>query len=153
MAKRVKWEKMPLGARQNHLCLKAKKMNGHEMRVWNYLKNGILGYRFVWNAPLLGYFPDFLSERLKWVIEIDGSSHIGREEWDENRDWAMQRAGYLVIRYKTTMSSQAIYRDIVKRVTEADEAIKYANSKRARIDAWVTEGELQEEPLTTDGAA
>lgn len=144
MTKRAKWEKMPLGSRQNHLCRKAKKQDGHELQVWAYLKKGVLGYHFVWNAPLLGYFPDFLSERLKWVIEIDGSSHIGRESWDQDRDWAMQRAGYLVIRYKTTMSSYAIYRDIIKRVTEADEAIKYSASMRKNIDAWVAEGDLQE---------
>ena len=42
------------------------------------------------------YIVDFLIE--KTVIELDGSSHIGREVYDEVRDSNIRAAGYRVIR-------------------------------------------------------
>jgi very-short-patch-repair endonuclease len=52
------------------------------------------------NVPLLGYEVDFLWEAARLVVEADGGRHVGeRRERDNERDLALQRAGYLVRRY------------------------------------------------------
>jgi very-short-patch-repair endonuclease len=52
------------------------------------------------NVPLLGYEVDFLWEAARLVVEADGGHHVGdRRERDNERDLALQRAGYLVRRY------------------------------------------------------
>lgn len=45
-----------------------------------------------------GYIVDFLDRENRVVIEVDGSSHDDREEYDAERDDRLQEAGYRVIR-------------------------------------------------------
>lgn len=47
---------------------------------------------------LCGYIVDFLDRGNKVVIEVDGSSHIGKEAEDAERDAVMRAEGYRVIR-------------------------------------------------------
>lgn len=47
---------------------------------------------------LCGYIVDFLDREQRVVIEVDGSSHDGREQYDADRDEAMRAAGYRVLR-------------------------------------------------------
>ena len=47
---------------------------------------------------VLGYIVDFLDREKKVVIEVDGSSHEGKQGYDNDRDEAMRAAGYRVIR-------------------------------------------------------
>lgn len=57
-----------------------------------------LGCEVLPQQVVCGYIVDFL-DPLKWVvIEVDGSSHDGREEYDAQRDDIMREAGYRVIR-------------------------------------------------------
>lgn len=88
------------------------------------LKKGVRGYHFVWNAPLLGYFPNFLCERLKWVIEVDGSSHVGREDWAHDRDLVMTQNGYVVHRFNANIPCGAIHQTIVERMDAANVATR-----------------------------
>lgn len=55
------------------------------------------------NVPLLGYEVDFLWERARLVVEADGNDHmdVGQRDRDNRRDFALQRAGYLVRRYSS----------------------------------------------------
>lgn len=43
------------------------------------------------------YIVDFFCPNANVVIEIDGSSHIGKEEYDQNRDLYLERLGLTVI--------------------------------------------------------
>jgi very-short-patch-repair endonuclease len=45
-----------------------------------------------------GYIVDFLDRENKVVIEVDGTSHKGREVADKERDEAMRADGYRIIR-------------------------------------------------------
>ena len=47
---------------------------------------------------LLGYIVDFLDRENKVVIEVDGTSHDDRHEYDAERDAIMRADGYRVIR-------------------------------------------------------
>ncbi len=51
------------------------------------------------NKPLIGRFwGDFVWEKYKLIVEIDGNSHDGREEKDEMRDALLIFHGYRVLR-------------------------------------------------------
>jgi very-short-patch-repair endonuclease len=62
-------------------------------------KNGIKG--FLRNRCLVGrFFGDFVWRQEKVVVEIDGSSHVGKEEYDRKRDAFLTENGYRVYRVK-----------------------------------------------------
>lgn len=48
-----------------------------------------------------GYIVDFLDRANRVVIEVDGSSHDGKEDYDGERDAIMQADGYRVIRIQS----------------------------------------------------
>ena len=48
------------------------------------------------------YIADFYIPNLKLVIEVDGSSHFGREQYDRQRDLYMERKGYRILRFTNT---------------------------------------------------
>jgi very-short-patch-repair endonuclease len=47
---------------------------------------------------VMGWIVDFLDRENKVVIEVDGTSHDGKTDYDNDRDQAMRAAGYRVIR-------------------------------------------------------
>lgn len=71
----------------------------------------VVGRRFV---------VDFFLPRLKLAIELDGSSHAGKEDRDAKRDqWIYQNAGITVLRYnayQSIINPSSILRDIDERV-------------------------------------
>ena len=61
--------------------------------------NGVRRYHR--NLPLLDrYLGDFVWIRARIVIEIDGRSHAGKEEYDRERDYNLSRDGWRVWRIK-----------------------------------------------------
>ena len=76
--------------------------NYSEVVLWNELKNSkFCGLDFTRQAVVGSYIADFLCEAKKIIIEIDGSSHVGREEYDRVRDEYLAAAGYRVVRVST----------------------------------------------------
>ena len=58
-----------------------------EVLFWNAVKNGkLLGLDFDRQRIIGNYIVDFYVKRLGIVIEIDGSSHDEKEEYDIERD-------------------------------------------------------------------
>jgi len=58
-----------------------------EVLFWNAVKNKkFLGFDFDRQRIIGHYIVDFYIKRLGIVIEIDGSSHDEKEEYDEERD-------------------------------------------------------------------
>ena len=51
--------------------------------------------------PVLTYTVDFLWENARFVVEADGGDHLTptQRDSDNARDFALQRAGFLVRRY------------------------------------------------------
>ena len=72
-----------------------------EVLLWNKLKRKqFLGLDFT-REKVIGncYIADFFCPKKRIAIEIDGSSHIGKEKQDENRDYALlNELGIKVIR-------------------------------------------------------
>ena len=79
---------------QNHLNSYAKKLrkagNLSEVLLWNELKHGKSGYRFLRQRPIGKYIVDFYCHSLNLAIEIDGAAtHDSKIENDEARQKAL----------------------------------------------------------------
>jgi very-short-patch-repair endonuclease len=71
----------------------------HEALMWNQLKRKKLnGLDFDRQKIIGNYIVDFYCAERAVVLEIDGSSHEGREEYDERRDAFLRSLGLTVVR-------------------------------------------------------
>ncbi|MBZ0204199.1 MAG: DUF559 domain-containing protein [Ignavibacteria bacterium] len=71
-----------------------------ERLLWKEIKGRKLkGYQFSRQKPISNYIADFYSFKLKLVIELDGASHIGREEYDKKRQNDIELIGFTVLRF------------------------------------------------------
>ncbi len=68
---------------ESHLKLLARQLRKNstlsEVLLWNKIKNKAFGVEFHRQVPLRRYIVDFYCHELMLAIEIDGSSHIGKE--------------------------------------------------------------------------
>lgn len=91
-----------------NLKKRARKMRNNstkgEVKFWcEALRKKKTGYTFYRQKPLLHYIVDFYCAKLKLVVEIDGTSHEGREEYDKRRDKQLEGLGLKVVRYDDLM--------------------------------------------------
>ena len=71
-----------------------------EVLLWNQIKGRkIKGYQFMRQKPIMNYIVDFYSSKLKLVVEIDGDSHVGKEEKDEFRQSKIETLGIKFLRF------------------------------------------------------
>jgi very-short-patch-repair endonuclease len=71
-----------------------------EIMLWNELKGRKLrGYRFMRQKPIGEYIVDFFCSKLKLIIEIDGESHIGKEDYDRQRQQDLEDLGLTFLRF------------------------------------------------------
>ena len=69
-----------------------------EVLLWKYVRaKQIKGFQFNRQKPLGKFIADFYCKQLKLVIEIDGSSHDGKEEYDRDRENELQKLGLRVL--------------------------------------------------------
>ena len=72
----------------------------HEVILWNALKSGQMnGLDFDRQKIVGSYIVDFFCAEKGVVIEVDGSSHVGREEYDEVRSSYLFSLGLIIIRF------------------------------------------------------
>lgn len=87
---------------------------------------GVGGYKR--NPSLLKkYFGDFVWFNEKIVIEIDGASHIGKEEYDKKRDEDLTTAGFKVCRIR--MGDVLHAERIAIRLKEIVKEVRYINPR------------------------
>ena len=71
-----------------------------EKLLWNYLQNRrIAGYKFIRQYSIDKYVVDFYCPKAKLVIEIDGSSHDGREDYDKAREEMISSLEINILRF------------------------------------------------------
>ncbi len=72
-----------------------------ETTLWNLLRNRNLKYKFRRQHPIDFFIIDFYCAEAKLLIEIDGSSHLEKEqqEYDQARTEYLEARGYKVIRF------------------------------------------------------
>jgi adenine-specific DNA-methyltransferase len=70
-----------------------------EAALWQHLRRRQLdGHCFRRQRPIGPYFADFFCVAAKLVVEIDGTSHPGRERRDRLRDTFLRKRGIRVLR-------------------------------------------------------
>ncbi|MEZ5710905.1 MAG: DUF559 domain-containing protein [Blastomonas sp.] len=75
-------------------------MAGPEMQLWLQLRAGRFeGIKFRRQKVIGKYIADFAANAPRLVIELDGDTHAGREDYDDWRTNELQAAGYTVIRF------------------------------------------------------
>jgi very-short-patch-repair endonuclease len=71
-----------------------------ERRVWLQLRAGRFeGVKFRRQKVIGFYIADFAANEPKLVIELDGDTHAGQQEYDEARTRFLRREGYRVLRF------------------------------------------------------
>ena len=77
-----------------------KQMTKAEIKIWlEVLANKQQGYRFFRQKPLGTFVADFYCAKLALIIEVDGSSHVAKENVDLSRDLYFQQRGIITIRF------------------------------------------------------
>lgn len=68
--------------------------------LWQFLKNRQLqGYKFRRQHVVDDYILDFVCEKKKLVVELDGSQHLEELAYDEKRTRYLNEMGYRVLRF------------------------------------------------------
>ena len=71
-----------------------------EVLLWKCLRaKQMKGFQFNRQKPLGRFIADFYCKPLNLVIEIDGSSHEGKEQYDADREIELQKLGLYVLRF------------------------------------------------------
>lgn len=86
-----------------------KDMTPTEKILWQHLRGRrFVGYKFRRQHPLEPFIVDFYCESCKLIIELDGETHLTTEDYDSERKSALERKGYLVLRFW----NNAVYDDL-----------------------------------------
>jgi very-short-patch-repair endonuclease len=88
---------------KKHLKNKSRELRNNstlsEILLWNELKGRKMqGYQFMRQKPIDKYIVDFYCSKLKLIIEIDGTSHYGKEEKDKSRQEELEQLGLSFLR-------------------------------------------------------
>lgn len=103
-----------------------------EATIWRNLRNRNLKYKFRRQHPIDNFIIDFYCAEAKLLIEIDGESHLQKEqmEYDTARTEHLEEIGYKVIRFTNNnvrYSIHAVIDEIIKVVKDRVEALRKEN--------------------------
>ena len=71
-----------------------------EAKLWVYLRTlREDGIHFRRQHAVGPYIADFCAPRVKLIIELDGSQHLGQEEYDTERTAFLEAKGFHVLRF------------------------------------------------------
>jgi len=70
-----------------------------EILLWIKIKKKSLGYEFHRQVPIDNYIVDFYCHELMLAIEVDGSSHINKYDYDFMRQRRLESLGVSFIRF------------------------------------------------------
>ncbi len=94
------WRDLPFNPKLKGRARELRKAgNLAEILMWHRLRRKqLLGVNFIRQKIIGNYIVDFYCKELGIVLEIDGASHINREEYDRERDAFLEGFGLIVIR-------------------------------------------------------
>jgi very-short-patch-repair endonuclease len=93
-----------------------KRQTKQEEKLWWYLKDKRLGFKFRRQHSVGGYILDFYCKEKRLIIEIDGGIHQTKEnsEYDKIRDKFFTELDYKVLRFRNGEVEENIKRVIEK---------------------------------------
>jgi len=80
--------------------------NAPEQLLWSLLRGKQLGVWFRRQVPLGSFIADFAAPAAELVVEVDGRHHSSRCAADAQRDRALARMGYRVLRLEAALVLQ-----------------------------------------------
>lgn len=86
-----------------------------EKSLWEKLRKDQLGVRFLRQKPLGSYIADFYCAQARLCIELDGSSHDTKQEYDINRTAYLNDHHVRVLRFTNDEVEEDIDR-VVKEI-------------------------------------
>ena len=92
-----------------------------EVLLWNEIKNKKLGVQFLRQKPIGNYIVDFYCARLRLIIEIDGSSHDFKQDYDSFRYEYFKTIGLTVIKFtdiEIKRNLEAVLRSLNEKISE-----------------------------------
>lgn len=103
-----------------------------EATLWRHLRNRNLKYKFRRQHPIDFFIIDFYCAEAKLLIEIDGASHLAKEqmEYDKARTEYLEECGYKLIRFTNNdvrYNINTIADEIIKAVEKRIEEMNKAN--------------------------
>ena len=70
-----------------------------ERFLWKHIRGGQLNnYRFLRQKPIDEFIVDFFCRKLKFVIEIDGITHLEKKKYDDYREKKLKSMGLNILR-------------------------------------------------------
>jgi very-short-patch-repair endonuclease len=104
-----------------------------ELLVWNMiLRKDRLGYRFLRQKPIGQYIIDFYCSKLMLAIEIDGSTHDLKENYDFDRDIKLKQKGIKILHYEDEIVKhklEYVFDDIKLHIKDREKELNIANSQ------------------------
>ena len=71
-----------------------------ERKLWNLLRNRQLdGVKFRRQVPIDRYVGDFVCDRARLIVELDGGQHAEQQAYDDARTAVLEAHGYTVLRF------------------------------------------------------
>ena len=106
-----------------------------EKKIWVDILQGknLLGFKFTRQKPLGEYIVDFYCSELLLAIEIDGDSHGGQKDYDQNRTKRLNDLGITVIRYtneEVMGNIDGVYEDLKKKIENLKQPPQSHRTKR-----------------------
>jgi len=95
-------------------------MTREERILWDALRNNALAnLHFRRQQVISGYIVDFYCAAARLAIEIDGASHLGREDYDSDRERALYELGIRTLRLKNESITSDLAGALRRIATEA----------------------------------
>ena len=94
-----------------------------ETLLWSKIRRKSLGYEFHRQVPINEYIVDFYCHELKLAIEVDGSSHDNKHEYDLYRQKELESLGVRLIRFDNiaiNRSMNDVLRALLTVITEIE---------------------------------
>ncbi len=80
--------------------LRSETVSRAEKKIWKVaLSRKQMDERFLRQRPIDRFIVDFFAPSLKLIIEIDGSSHAAKGDYDRYREDRLRSLGYELIRF------------------------------------------------------
>ena len=91
-----------------------------EKKLWFHLRNRqLLGYKFRRQYPIRNWILDFYCVEARLAIELDGSQHIARKFYDENRSKELMKLEIQLVRFwdnEVLQNIEEVLEEIVKAI-------------------------------------
>ena len=100
--------------------LRSETVSRAEKKLWKVaLSRKQMNERFLRQRPIDRFIVDFFAPSLKLIIEIDGSSHVAKGDYDRYREDRLRSLGYELIRF----SEGQVIQDIDSVITAIQHSI------------------------------